>query len=280
MRGRTELIGLQIQTGIVIALIALVGPTAADSTQGLPEPLTRVGFDQHLGAYLPLELQFEDSSGESVVLGDFFGDRPVVLVPVYYNCPMLCTMVLNGVTSTLKVLDFDPGDEFEVVVVSFDSTDTAKDAHQARLRTLKRYGRPRTEAGWHFLTGNAENILQLFGTLGFRFTEIEDSEDFAHAAGIVTLTPEGKIARYHYGIEYSPRDLKLGLIEAADNKIGSVVDQVLLYCFHYDPVTGTYSAVAINIVRLGAAITVLALALFLFVQWQREKRRHSAAVEA
>ena len=274
------MIGSQCKGSIVIALVALVMPAWADSTEGLPEPLTRVGFDQRLGTRVPLDLKFRDESGASVVLGDFFGERPAILVPVYYHCPMLCTMVLNGVTSTLKVLDFDPGDQFDVVVVSFDAADTAKDAQEARLRNLERYDRPGTEAGWHFLTGEADSIDRLFGSVGFRFTEIEDSEDFAHAAGIVTLTPEGQIARYHYGIEYSPRDVKLGLIEAADNKIGSMVDQVWLYCFHYDPVTGTYSAVAMNIIRLAAAITVAALALFLFVQWRREKRQNPAAVEA
>jgi protein SCO1/2 len=226
-----------------------------------------------------MDLTFFDEQGHPVTFDSLIGERPVILSLVYYSCPMLCTMILNGVTSTLKTLDFNPGEEYDVVVVSFDATDRAEDARKTRRLQLERFDRPGTESGWHFLTGDSDAIETLTTAVGFRFVAIEDSQDFAHAAGIVTLTPEGRVARYHYGVEYPPRDVRLGLIEAADNRIGSVVDQVLLYCFHYDPVTGTYSAVAMNIVRLGAAGTVLALAIFLILQWQRERRRQTAAVE-
>jgi protein SCO1/2 len=249
------------------------------SDQDLPQPLREVGFDQRLGERVPLDLTFYDEQGQAIVLESLFGERPVVLALVYYNCPMLCTMVLNGVTSSLKVLDFNPGEEFEVVVVSFDASDTTDDARETRLTHLERYDRPGTESGWHFLTGDQESIDLLTTSVGFRFVPIEDSTDFAHAAGIVTLTPDGHVARYHYGVEYPPRDVRLGLVEAADNRIGSFVDQVLLYCFHYDPVTGAYSATVMNIIRLGAASTLAVLALFLFIQWQREKRQRPATVE-
>ena len=245
----------------------------------LPDPLTEVGFDQRLGQQVPLALTLFNERGEAVVLENLFGQRPVILALVYYNCPMLCSMVLNGITSSLKPLDFDPGREYDVLVVSFDPQDNAESAARARSMQLERFDRPGTESGWHFLTGDSEAIEALTSSVGFRFTAIEDSPDFAHAAGIVTLTPEGRVARYHYGIEYPPRDVRLGLVEAADNKIGSMVDQVLLYCFHYDPVTGTYSAVAMNIIRLGAVLTVVALGLLLLLQWQRDRRRPTAAAE-
>jgi len=265
---------------IVVLCVILLSPFESSADQDLPAALEDVGFDQRLGASVPLDQTFFDEQGDVVVLGSLFGERPVILALVYYSCPMLCTMVLNGVTTTLKALDFDPGVEYDVVVVSFDPSDTAADASRTRLAQLQRFDRPGTEAGWHFLTGDAGSIEELTASVGFRFSAIEDSDDFAHAAGIVTLTPDGKVARYHYGVDYPPRDVRLGLVEAADNQIGSVVDQVLLYCFHYDPVTGAYSAVAMNMVRLGAAVTAIALATFLLLQWQREKRRRAAALEA
>ena len=267
-------------TAAVLAVCGLmIAPISTLANQDLPKPLTEVGFDQRLGAKVPLDLTFFDEQNKPVALGELFGERPVILSLVYYTCPMLCTMILNGVTSTLKTLDFNPGEDYDVVVVSFDSSDRSEDARKTRQVHLERFDRPGTESGWHFLTGDAESIERLTSAVGFRFVEIEDSRDFAHAAGIVILTPEGQVARYYYGVEYPPRDVRFGLIEAGDNQIGSVVDQVLLYCFHYDPVTGTYSAVAMNIVRLGAAVTVLVLAAFLILQWQRERRRQPAATE-
>lgn len=275
MFDRTTRLRALVALGLAGAMMLSVPEVTAD--QELPEALEDVGFDQRLGASVPLDATFVDERGKSVELRSLFNERPVVLALVYYNCPMLCTMILNGVTSSLKTLDFDPGEEYDVVVVSFDAADTPEDARRTRRIHLERFDRPGTEHGWVFLTGDASSIERLTEAVGFRFTAIEESRDFAHAAGIVILTPEGRVARYHYGVEYPPRDIRLGLVEAADNRIGSVVDQVLLYCFHYDPQTGQYSAVAMNIVRLGAAITVAVLAMFLIVQWQREKRRRTAA---
>ena len=245
-----------------------------------PGPLAEVGFDQRLGEPVPLDAVFADERGERVTLGDYFGDRPVIMALVYYECPMLCTMVLNGLTSTLRVLEFDPGREFEVVVVSFDTREIPADASSTRATYLARYDRPGTEDGWHFLTGDEESVQRLTQSLGFRYVWDPESNQFAHAAGIVALTPEGQIARYFYGIEYAPRDVRLGLVEAADNQIGSLVDQVLLYCFHYDPVVGKYSAVIMNIVRIAGAATVLALGSFLLLQWRRERRRGTSAAGA
>ncbi|MEE9561534.1 MAG: SCO family protein, partial [Thermoanaerobaculia bacterium] len=229
---------------------------------------------------VPLDAVFADERGERVTLGDYFGDRPVIMALVYYECPMLCTMVLNGLTSTLRVLEFDPGREFEVVVVSFDTREIPADASSTRATYLARYDRPGTEDGWHFLTGDEESVQRLTQSLGFRYVWDPESNQFAHAAGIVALTPEGQIARYFYGIEYAPRDVRLGLVEAADNQIGSLVDQILLYCFHYDPVVGKYSAVTMNIVRIAGAATVLALGSFLLLQWRRERRRRNSAAAA
>ncbi|MEJ2084682.1 MAG: SCO family protein [Acidobacteriota bacterium] len=272
------------RSSVTVLLVVLCTPlfsaAKGSAEQDLPPALEDVGFDQRLGSSVPLDQTFFDEQGDSVAFGSLFGERPVILALVYYSCPMLCTMVLNGVTTSLKALDFDPGVEYDVVVVSFDPSDTAADATRTRLVQLQRFDRPGTESGWHFLTGDRESIAELTASVGFRFTAIDDSDDFAHAAGIVTLTPEGKVARYYYGVDYPPRDVRLGLVEAADNRIGSVVDQVLLYCFHYDPVTGAYSAVAMNIVRLGGGVTVVTLAIFVFLQWQREKRRQARAVEA
>lgn len=251
----------------------------AGAQQGLPTPLQEVGFDQRLGEQVPLATPFQLPSGKTVQLADLLRDRPVILVPVYYECPMLCPMVLNGLTSALQTLSFSVGQEFDVIVMSFDERETPAAAAPVQARTLERYARPGTEGGWHFLTGERAAIRAVTESIGFRFEYLPESDEFAHAAGVVALTPEGRVARYFFGIEPAPRDLRLGLVEAADYKIGSVVDHVLLYCYHYDPVTGSYSAVAMNIVRLGAAITVVLVGLLLFGQWQRERRR-TATVKA
>jgi protein SCO1/2 len=221
---------------------------------------------------------FTYETGRQAPLGTWFGERPVILALVYYDCPMLCPMILSGLTAALKPMNFNPGEEFEVVVVSFDSRETAAMAAESKATFVDRYGRPGTESGWHFLTGSEESIAALTETVGFRFSYDPEVDQFAHTAGIVALTPDGQVARYFYGVEYPPKTLRLGLVEAADNKIGSIVDQVLLYCYHYDPATGTYTAVAMNIVRLGALVTVAVLGLFLLIQLKRERRTTAAEV--
>lgn len=250
----------------------------AASSEELPPQLEEVGFDQRLGEIVPLDLLFTDENGHQAELGSWFGERPVILALVYYDCPMLCPMILSGLTSALRPLTFDPGEEFDVLVVSFDARETPEMAADAKTTYVERYGRPGTEAGWHFLTGGQESIAALTEAVGFRFSYTPEVDQFAHTAGIVALTPEGQVARYFFGVEYAPKSLRLGLVEAADNKIGTVVDQVLLYCFHYDPETGTYTAVAMNIMRLGALVTVALLGLFLLIQLKRERR--TAAAEA
>ena len=259
---------------IVVVACSLLGASGmvAATSDALPPQLEEVGFDQRLGQALPLDLSFADETGRMVTLGRYFGERPVVLALVFFDCPMLCPMILNGLTTGLKPLPFDPGEEFEVVVVSFDARETPDMAARAKSMHLERYGRPDTADGWHFLTGSEESIAELTEAVGFRFSYMPDVDQFAHAAGIVTLTPEGLVAQYFYGVEYAPKDLRLGLVEAADNQIGTVIDQVLLYCFHYDPATGTYSAVAMNIVRIGAACTVAVIAIFVLIQVRRERR--------
>jgi protein SCO1/2 len=250
-----------------LALAAIVaGPRAAAAQPGAPSPFTRMGFDQKVGDQVPGDLAFRDESGRQVRLGDYFGRRParpVILALVYYNCPMLCTMTMGGLTRGLKGLSFDVGRELDVVVVSFDPHETPAMAAKARRDTLERYGSRGTPEGWHFLTGNAASIERLTRAVGFRYFYDAGIRQFAHPAGIVVLTPEGRLARYFYGIEFPSRSLRLALVEAADDKIGSVVDQVLLYCFHYDPVQGKYSAVTLNIVRLGALLTVAGLGVMI-----------------
>ncbi len=265
---------LSAAVAVAALLSAAIGSHAQD---GLPGPLADVGFDQRLGEQIPLDLEFTDETGKSVALDQYFGQRPVVLALVYYECPMLCSMVLNGMITSLRALKFTPGTEFEVLVVSFDPSETAELARSTKQTYLERYNRPDSETGWHFLTGNEAAIQALTRSVGFRYVYLPEEDQFAHAAGIVALTPEGRVARYYYGVEYAPRDIRLGLIEAADSQIGSMVDQVLLYCFHYDPTTGKYSAVAMNILRLAAAVTIVLLGLLLFRQWRRERRHLQTA---
>lgn len=229
----------------------------------MPGPLQKVGYDQKLDSQVPLGLGFRDQAGRFVRLGDYFGQKPVLLVLAYYHCPMLCDMVLTGVSGSLKTMSLTPGKDFDVVVVSIDPNESAVQAAAARAETISRFGRPGTEAGWHFLTGPQAAITALTASVGFRYVYDTGRNEFSHAAGIVILTPEGRVSRYLYGIEYAPRDLRLALIESADRKIGTLVDQALLYCFHYDPAIGRYSAMTMRIVRIGAALTVLGVVLMI-----------------
>jgi protein SCO1/2 len=237
---------------------------------GMPSPFQRLGFDQKVGERVPADLVFRDETGRTVRIGDYFGKRPVVLSLVYYGCPMLCPLTLSGLTRSLKSLSFDAGREFEVVVVSFDPRETPAMAAAAKRQALHDYGRPETADGWHFLTGGAEPIRRLTQAVGFRYFYDTQVKQFAHAAGIVLLTPQGAASRYLYGIDFPVRNVRLGLVEAADNRIGSPVDQVLLYCFHYDPVQGRYSAATLNIVRLTAILCVAGLGLMIALLLRRE----------
>lgn len=240
----------------------------------LPPMLQGVGLQQKLNQQLPLDLTFKDEAGRVVRLRDFFQHKAVILTLVYYECPMLCTEVLNGLVRSLRPLSFTPGKEFTIVTVSFDPGETSQLARNKKLVYLKDYSRNGAERGWHFLTGEQKSIDELTKAVGFQYKYDPSRDQFAHAAGIMIATPEGKLARYFYGIEYSTRDLRLALVEASSNRIGSVVDQALLFCFHYDPSTGKYSAYALNLIRLGGVATVLALGIFIVTMRRKEERNH------
>jgi protein SCO1 len=246
---------------------------ALSAQTAIPLALQDVGIDQKLNAQIPLNLEFRDEQGKTVKLGGYFGKKPVILSLAYYECPMLCTYVLNGLVTSLKPLSFNAGNEFEILTVSFDPRETHQLAAAKKLIYLKEYGRSNAEKGWHFLTGDTESILKLTAAVGFKYKYDSKDDQFAHASGIMILTPEGKLARYFYGIEYSSRDVRLALVEASENKIGSPADQLLLFCFHYDPTVGKYSAYATNFIRLGGILTVLGLSVFVLTSLRKEKRK-------
>ena len=234
-----------------------------------------MGIDQRLNQQVPLDLQFKDETGKTVKLGDYFrSGRPVILNLVYYTCPMLCGEELAGEASALSMLKFTPGNEYEVVSVSFNPDETPKDAAEKKQMYIARMNEHldhKTNGdGWHFLTGEQPQIKQLADAVGFRYHRDPRTGQFIHAAGIMVVTPTGKLAQYYYGVEFSPNDLRLGLIEASRDKIGTLVDQVVLYCYHYDPSTGRYSAVVANIMRLAGAATMLILGGFLIVMFRRD----------
>ncbi len=247
-------------------------PQAGLPSDQMPGALQNVGFEQRLDAMLPLDLTFRNEDGREVALGEYFGKRPVLLAFVYYECPMLCSQVLNGITSALMALDERAGREFDVVAVSFDPREQPPMAAAKKKSYLDRYNRANAERGWHFLTGSEASIAALTEAAGFKFAWDEQTQQYAHASGFVIATPEGRLSRYFFGIEYAPRDLKFALMESSAGRIGSLVDQVLLYCYHYDPETGSYSFVAMRAVRLGGAVTLLALVGFVVVALRREQR--------
>ena len=250
-------------------------PEAGNVSTGLPTALKDVRIEQKLNQQLPLDLVFRNEAGESVKLGQYFGQRPVVLAFVYYDCPMLCTQVLNGMVEAVRVLPFQLGQEYDVVTISFDPRETPQLAEKKKkvyTGYLPQKMQANANAGWHFLTGDPESIKQITDAVGFHYHYDESTKQFAHASGIMVATPQGKLSRYYYGIEYPARDLRLGLIESAQNKIGSPVDQLLLYCYHYDPATGKYGAVVMNIVRAGGVLTMVAMLLGFLILRRRNPR--------
>ena len=248
-------------------------PAQAPPSSQMPAALQKVAFEQRLNEQLPLDLPFKDENGAAVKLGDYFGRKPVVLAFVYYECPMLCTQVLNGLESALRVINESIGREFDVVTVSFDPRETPALAAGKKKAYLDRYKRPDAERGWHFLTGTQASIDALTKAAGFSFYWDEQTQQFAHASGIVVATPAGKLSRYFFGIDYSPRDVKFALIESSSEKIGSLADRLLLYCYHYDPATGNYGFIAMRAVRLGGAVTLVALLGFIFISIRRDQLR-------
>jgi protein SCO1/2 len=246
-------------------------------TATVPEPLRDVGIDQKLNEQLPLDLVFADEAGVKRPLHDYFRGRPVVLSLVYYECPMLCTMELNGLLRVIRVVPLDAGRDFDILTISFDPKEGAQLAAAKKDEYVRRYRRPTGEQGWHFLTGDEENIRKLTNAVGFRYRFDAVSGQWAHASGIMILTPEGRLSRYFYGVEYAGRDLRLGLVEASRGKISSPVDQVLLYCFHYDPKTGKYSLAVLKMMRIAGAATVLALGVFWFSMYRSSRKKRPAA---
>jgi protein SCO1/2 len=246
-------------------------PPRPDVTSAKPAILQNVGIDQRIGQQLPLDLVFHDEDGRDVKLGQYFGAKPVVLALAYYECPMLCTQVLNGLTGALKTLSFDAGTDFEVVVVSIDPRDGFRMAAAKKDAYVKQYGRTQTAGGWHFLTGAESSIKPLAAAIGFRYAYDPNLKQYAHGAAIYVATPKGVVSRYLLGIDFAPRDLRLALVEASNNALGTVADQVLLLCYHYDPASGKYGAYAMNAIRAGFLATVGAFLGFLFVSLRRER---------
>ncbi len=263
---------------ILILGVTLLAGTAFGQgmTQGIMSPpanmrppgLKNVGIEQHLNDQIPPDLIFRDETGKSVRLADYFGRKPLILNLVYYQCPMLCGEVLSGLESALRVLKFDVGKEFDVLTISFDPKETPQMATAKKAEFLKRYGRPGAAEGWHFLTGPESSIAALTKVAGFDYEYDPKTGQFAHATAIMVLTPEGRIAQYYYGVEFAPKDLRLGLVQASQNKIGSIVDEVLLYCYHYNPDTGKYSAIISRILKIAAGTTIFMLGTFLIVMFR------------
>jgi protein SCO1 len=257
------------------------GGIMAPSANIKPPGLNNVGIEQRLNAQVPPDLAFRDESGKPVKLGDYFGKRPVILSLVYFRCPMLCSEVLAGVEGSLKAISFNPGKDFDVLTVSFDPKDTPESATEKKAAMLKRYKRDGASGAWHFLTGSQESIDALTKAVGFQYQYDQSTDQFAHTTGLMILTPEGKVAQYYYGVEFPPRDVRLGLIQASQNKIGTLADQVLLYCYHYDPKSGKYSAMINRIIQLGGGLTIVSIGAVVLVLLRRgsdsELRGHGSA---
>jgi len=260
----------------VFAQVSSYGDKQSGENVGdeLPTVLQKVGVSQHLNQQLPLDAAFVDETGKPVKLGDYFGKHPALLSLVYYTCPMLCSEELDGVASSLEMVRLTPGKDFDVIVISIDPSDTPAQAAKSKALYVKRYGRPETAAGWHFLTGQRPAIDAVTNAVGFGYVRVPGPDgkltQFAHASSIELVTPEGKLAQYYLGVEYSPKDILLGLIDASGNKIGSPVANILTYCYHYDPETNRHSLIVARVVQLGGMITVAGLGGFMFVMFRRD----------
>jgi len=263
----------------VVAIWTVLGSVASAQFWQQREPekdtnvsLTRdVSIEQKLNEQVPLDLTFRDESGQTVTLRQYFGKKPVLLTLVYYECPSLCGLVLQGLLKSLRVINYTPGEQFEIVTVSISPTETPELAAAKKANFLKEYGREEAAAGWHWLTGDEKNIRALADAVGFRYVYDPKTKQYAHAAGIMLLTPSGKISRYFYGIEYSPRDLRLGIIDASQGKVGSLVEKVILFCYQYDPTTGKYGLLVVRLIQLGGLLTLLVLGGFIGTMFYRER---------
>lgn len=274
---------LSLVAPIAVAQVSSYGDKQAGQTgDQAPSILNGVGIDQHLNTQLPLNLTFTDDSGKQVPLANYFGKKPAILALVYYQCPMLCSEELNGLTSALQMVRYTPGKDFNIVVVSIDPTETTALAAAKKRTYLKRYGKPETADGWHFMTGTQTNIDALTKAVGFRYVKLDvpgsNLTQYAHASSIQIVTPEGKLAQYYMGVEYSPKDLLLGLDEASSNKIGSPVENILTYCYHYNPAANKHDLIVGRVVQLGGLLTLLILGGFMFLMFRRDfKHEHTWA---
>ena len=250
----------------------MVPDSLGQSSNGLPPALVNVGFDPQLNKQIPLDTPFVDEYGQTATLREFAGKRPVVLAFVYFTCPMLCNQVEQALVGTLKMISFNPGTDYDVVFISFDPNDKPEEALQKKHEALSRFARPLTEPGWHFLTGTKESIDAVTKAADFRFTYDPKSKLFAHASGILVLTPDGRISRYFFGVEYPPSNVRLGLVDASSGKIGSPVDHILLFCYQYDPTKGRYSATVLTVLRMGGVVTLFCMALGFVIFRRREHR--------
>ena len=260
--------------GLLLCGSAASAQAVTDNTgpasQYMPAVLRNVGFEPSLNGHLPLDLVFRDETGRNIQFRDYFNQRPVVLALVYYSCPMLCDEVEQGVVGTLRMLSFTPGKDYEVVFVSFDPRETPDMAAQKKKVAMSHFRRPETAGGWHFLTGSKESVDALTKAAGFRYSFDQKSGLFAHASGIMLLTPDGRISRYFYGVEYPSRDVRLGLVDASAGKIGTPIDRALLFCYHYDPATGRYSTSILKIIRFGGVLTILGLVAGILIFRRRD----------
>jgi protein SCO1/2 len=270
---RTITVPVLIAATLTTAALGQAMSTGIESPPANVRPpyLENVGIEQHLNGQVPPDLAFVDSTGHPVKLGDYFGKKPLILNLVYYNCTMLCGEALAGLTGAMKMVKFDVGDQYDVITVSFNPKETPEIAAEKKADYLKRYGRPGAASGWHFLTGPPDSINALTKAVGFQYQYDATRNQYAHATAIMILTPDGHISRYFYGVDFPPKDLRMGLVEASQNKIGNAVDQVLLYCYHYDPATGKYGAVVTNMLRLGGAVTIVFVMGLLFLLSRVEK---------
>ncbi len=275
---RTVLLTLTALAVLAAPAAAIAPPSSAPAAEDAPEELEGIDLVDHAGDTIPLDVMLTDEDGQPVRLGDYFEDgKPVIVQLVYYNCPMLCTLVLNGYVDGAKPLDWTPGKDYTVVTVSFDPKDTPELAKLKKKNYIESLDKPGAADGWHFMVGEEAEVRRLADALGFGYRYMPERKQFAHAAGIFVLTPDGTISRTLYGIEFPSKDLKLSLIEASEGRLGSPVDKLVLYCFQYDPETHKYALAAINVMKLGGLLTVVVLGSFLAVHWGRERRRSGEA---
>jgi protein SCO1 len=260
----------------VLSRAQMVPDSIGKSSNGLPPALVNVGFDPQLNAQIPIDTPFVDEYGQPATIRQFSGKKPVVLAFVYFTCPMLCGQVEQALVGALKMLSFNPGTDYEVVFLSFDPNDTPETALQKKHEAMSRFARPATEPGWHFLTGTRESIDAVTNAAGFRFTYNPQTKLFAHASGILLLTPEGRISRYFFGVDYPPSNVRLGLVDASSGKIGTPIDHILLFCYQYDPTKARYSATILTVMRMGAVVTLFCMVLGFVIFRRREHRGGSS----